>query len=130
MFNELNLKYMKKYSIYLSYLLLIGVLWSCGPTQSQEMKSESSNKANSIKISGKRGTPFDPFQTSIIINGFDQSDTLIAEIYSKDFTNESVLFLWPNDNTCKLTFIQQDDSKRILNVNFKEDGNSLKEEVQ
>lgn len=121
---------MKTYSFPLLYLLLASLLFSCGPTKTKEMISESSNKLNQIKVSGKRGTPLDALQTSIIINGFAQSDTLMTEIYAKDFTTETVVILWPDDNTCKVTFIQNDDSKRILNVNFKEDGNSLKEEVQ
>ncbi len=118
---------MKTISTYVSLLFLAGFLISCGGTKTKELVSESSDKSNKIKISGYRGTSFDPFQASIIINGFGQSDTLVTEIYAKDLSDETVKFVWTDNTNCSLTFIQQDDSQRLMNVSFKEDGNSLRE---
>jgi hypothetical protein len=119
--------FMKRTVIYLCFLLSAGLLFSCGSTKTQELVSESSDKSSQIKISGNRGTSFDPFQTSIIINGFGKSDTLITEIYATDLTKETVKFDWKDNTTCTLTFIQQDDSKRSMSVTFSQDGNSLRE---
>ena len=100
---------------------------SCGVTETKELISESSDKLNQIKISGKRATSFDPFQANITINGFGQSDTLITEIFAKDLNKETVSFTWADNNTCSVVFTQQDDSKRTMYILFSKDGNSLKE---
>jgi hypothetical protein len=122
---------MKKISVYLLCLVSAGLLLACGGVnKTKEVISESSDKANQIKISGSRGTSLDPFQTSIIINGYDQSDTLMTEIYARDLTKENVLFTWSDNSKCRLTFVQQDDSKRVMDVMFKEDGNLLREVSQ
>ncbi len=118
---------MKKISVYFLYLLCTGILFSCGNTKTKEITSESADKQNKIKIWGNRGTSLDPFQTSIVVNGYGQSDTLMTEIYAQDLNKESVAFSWTDNNSCTVTFIQQDDSKRNMNVYFSEDGNSLKE---
>ena len=115
---------------YLIFLLTAGVLWSCGPTKTQEIVFESADKSNLIKVSGKRTTSLDPFQANIVISGFEQSDTLVTEIYAKDLTKENVLIVWPDNNSCALTFVQQDDSKRTLNIRFSQEGNSLNEVPQ
>lgn len=118
---------MKRTFFYLCFLSLSGILFSCGSTKTQELVSESADKSSQIKISGNRGTSFDPFQASIIINGFGQSDTLMTEIYATDLNNETVKFDWKDNTTCLLTFIQQDDSKRSMTVTFSEEGNELRE---
>jgi len=118
---------MKKIAFTLSLSLTILFISSCGENATKEIISSSSDNTNQIKVSGNRVMSVDPFQTSIIINGFDQSDTLMTEIYARDFTEENVKFNWTENNQCKLTFIQQDDSERSMNINFSEDGNSLRE---
>ena len=118
---------MKTKSFYFLCLLLACIMFSCGVTQTQELISESSDKSNQIKISGKRATSFDPFQTSIIINGYGQSDTLITEIFANDLNKKTIAFSWADNNTCTVVFTQQDDSKRNMNILFSKDGNALKE---
>jgi hypothetical protein len=118
---------MKKISSYFLSILAAFILLSCGVTKTQELVSESSDKSNQVKLSGKRETSFDPFQTTVIINGFGQTDTLITEIFAKDLKKETVSFLWADNNSCTITFIQQDDSKRVMELFFSKDGNSLKE---
>ena len=118
---------MKKISSYFLSILAAFILLSCGVTKTQELVSESSDKSNQVKLSGKRETSFDPFQTTVIINGFGQTDTLITEIFAKDLKKETVSFVWVDNNSCTITFIQQDDSKRVMEVFFNKDGNSLKE---
>src|SRR3954462_5746186 len=100
---------MKKISVYFLYLLCTGILLSCGSTKTKEITSESADKQNKIKIWGDRGTSFDPFQASIVVNGYGQSDTLMTEIYAKELSNETVTFSWIDNNSCTVTFIQQDD---------------------
>jgi hypothetical protein len=118
---------MKKISVYFLYILCSGIILSCGSNKTQEITSESSDKQNKIKIWGNRGTSFDPFQASIVVNGYNQSDTLMTEIYAKELNNETINFSWTDNNNCTITFIQQDDSKRIMNVTFSQDDNSLRE---
>lgn len=118
---------MKKITMYLSLLLAAGILFSCGSTKTEEIVSESSDKVSRIKVSAKRTMSVDPFQTSIVIEGFNQSDTIMTEIYARDLNNENVKFAWADNGSCTLTIIQQDDSKRTLDVQFSEEGNSLRE---
>ena len=119
--------FMQRTALNLCFLLSAGILISCGNTKTKELVSESTDKSSQIKISGNRGTSFDPFQTSIIINGFGQSDTVMTEIYATDLNKETVTFDWKDNTTCNVTFIQQDDSKRSMSVKFGEEGNSLRE---
>ncbi len=118
---------MKTTSIFLCLVVLTGFLFSCGSTKTEQLNSESPDKSNVIKVSGTRSIGLDPFQASIIIKGFEQSDTLVTEIYARDLTKENVTFNWADNTSCVLTFIQQDDSKRVLDIRFSEDGNSLRE---
>lgn len=118
---------MKKIICYFLCILVASIVLSCGVTKTQELVSESSDKLNQIKLSAKRETSFDPFQSTIIINGFGQTDTLVTEIFAKDLNEKTVAFLWVDNSNCKITFTQQDDSKRIMEIFFSKDGNSLKE---
>jgi hypothetical protein len=118
---------MKKVSVYFLYMLFASIMLSCGSKKTEEVTSESSDKQNKIKIWGNRGTSFDPFQASIVVNGYSQSDTLMTEIYAKELNNETISFSWADNNSCTITFTQQDDSKRNMNVTFSQDGNSLRE---
>lgn len=118
---------MKNITMIFISLFGVGLLISCDGSKTQEIASSSADKTNEIKISGTRATSFDPFQANIIINGFGQSDTLVTEVYAKDLNKESVTFSWVDNTTCVLTFIQQDDSRRNMEVIFDEDGNSLRE---
>ncbi|HVD99371.1 MAG TPA: hypothetical protein VNB90_14275 [Cytophagaceae bacterium] len=118
---------MKTLSISLCILLVTGFLFSCSGTKTQELISKSSDQKAQIKVSGFRAIAFDPFQATIIIDGFGQSDTLVTEIYAKDLSNETVKFDWVDEANCTLSFVQQDDSKRTMQVRFSEDGNSLRE---
>ncbi len=113
--------------MYVSLWVSAGFLSSCGSTQTQELVSQSSDKSGQIKVSGARSSSFDPFKTNIIIIGYNQSDTLMTEIYAKDLTNENVTFNWSDNSSCVLTFTQQDNSQRIMDVKFAETGNSLRE---
>jgi hypothetical protein len=119
---------MKKITFYLLFLVSTDILFSCSNEKTDEMISESADKQNQIKISGGRGTSFDPYQVTIIVRGYNQSDSLMTEIYAKELNKETVKFSWLDNNSCKITFVQQDDSKRNMNVTFGQDGNSLREE--
>src|ERR1700743_1158943 len=112
---------MKKISSYFLCILAASVLLSCGVTKTQELVTESSDKSNQVKLSGKRETSFDPFQTTVIINGFGQTDTLVTEIFAKDLNKETVSFVWADNNKCNITFTQQDDSKRVMEIFFSKD---------
>jgi hypothetical protein len=116
---------MKKLTIYFLYTLCTIFMISCGANKTQELISESSDKSNNIKISGSRQTSMDPFQTSITYTGYGQTKTVVTEVFAGDLTKENVLFSWSDNNNCSLTFIQQDDTKRTMNINFDSSGNSL-----
>jgi predicted metalloprotease len=118
---------MKKLHFYFTIFITTLFLSSCGENTTKELVSGSPDKINLVKVSGKRVMSVDPFQTSIIINGFDQSDTLMTEIYARNLTAENVLFDWKETNQCILTFIQQDDTKRTMVITYSTEGNSLRE---
>ena len=111
--------------MYLLCLVSFGILSSCGATKTKELVSLSSDKSNTVKISGSRVTSLDPFKAQIIFNGYNQSDTLETEIYAKDLNDQTVLFNWTDNSMCTVTFIQQDDSKRSMGITFKSEGNYL-----
>ncbi len=118
---------MKKITFTLCLILTTLFISSCGENTTKELISNSSNNVNQLKVSGNRVMSVDPFKTSIIINGYEQSDTLMTEIYARNFTEENVKFNWSGNDQCTLTFIQQDDTERKLNIYFDANGNSLKE---
>jgi len=111
----------------LIFIFIALIMIACGPKSTEEIVSESPDKGAVIKISGVRTIALDPLRTSIIVNGYGQSDTLMTEIYAQNFTNENVKFNWTANTECIVTIIQQDDSKRNLQIRFDEDGNSLRE---
>ncbi len=118
---------MKNITSCLLFALCAILMASCGSTKTQELASESSDKLCTVKISGTRATSLDPYQATIKIIGYEQSDSLVTEIFAKDLNKENVLFTWADNTNCLVTFIQQDDTKRILNISFGKDGNSLRE---
>lgn len=117
---------MKNIRTVLLLLSFMPIIHACEPSKSQEIISYSPDKTSFIKIVGVRTTSLDPFQTSIIINGFSQSDTLMTELYVKEFSPATVQFDW-KEASCTVNFIQQDDSKRLMQIKLNENGNSLHE---
>jgi hypothetical protein len=103
------------------------VLMACESQTSEGIISKSADEQARIEVFGRRSTKLDPFKTGIVVNGYGQSDTLYTEIYARGLNEESVVIEWQSNTQSTVTFVQQDDSKRIMNVRFSKDGNSLKE---
>ncbi len=110
-------------------LLCVASFWlsGCGKGASKELVSLSPNGNFEVKVSGKQEVVLEPYTTSIIINGNEMSDTLLAQIYAKGSLDEnSVAFSWKDPEHCLITF-QETDGERSLLVSFANQHNTVEE---
>jgi hypothetical protein len=115
------------YKIIPGILLLMSALLSCDSKNTAVVNSQSPDANSKIMVSGTKNFG-DPWQTTIKISGYKQEHQVVTEIYASDLNDKNVLFNWSDNNHCRITFQQQDDTKRIFAVEVTEEKISLKEE--
>ncbi|MCS6822872.1 MAG: hypothetical protein NZ529_01155 [Cytophagaceae bacterium] len=118
---------MEKIYNFILYTLATLILFSCGSTKVDDIVSESPDKKGKIKISASRSNSLDPFDVTINLSGYGQDRSITMQIFASNLSPENVLFDWKNNTDCVVTFIQQDDTKRVLYIRIDENGLKLNE---
>jgi hypothetical protein len=97
-------------------LFLIMTFAACGSKTSTEMSSKSPEGQTIISINGNKPSFGDPWNAVIKIKTSSDQKELVTEIFASELNSENVKFIWEANDRCRVTFIQQDDTKKNLLV--------------
>jgi hypothetical protein len=116
------------YLKWLSGLLPIMILISCGSKTSSEMKSTSPDGKTTISVNGDKPSFGDPWQAKIKIKTSKDEKEVTTEIFAGELNNDNVKFIWQTNDQCRIVFSQQDDTQRNLLVKADSTQINLREE--
>jgi len=112
------------------FIFVIVLLAACGSKKSGEIVSKSADGNAQITVSGTKNSFVDPWQTTIKISGYNNSSEAQTEIYAGDLNNDNIIFQWENNNVCKVTIKQQDNTSRTFVAEMQPDKLELHEELK
>lgn len=101
-----------KNTIIISILILF--LASCSEERKDAVKSQSPDGRITLTVSASRESALSPWKTDLVATGTGLKGNITFEFYGKDVTAETVKFEWSGNEQCLITFIQQDDTKRVF----------------
>ena len=110
------------------FVFVITLLSACSSKKSEEIVSKSADGNAQVTVSGTKNNFADPWQTDIKISGYNDSATAQTEIFAGDLNKENITFQWENNNACKVTIKQQDNTSRIFVVDIEPGKLELHEE--
>ncbi|MBL0310779.1 MAG: hypothetical protein IPP77_14230 [Bacteroidetes bacterium] len=98
-----------------TFILLFSLLLaSCAEERNDAVKSQSPDGHITLTVSAKRESAFSPWSTNLVAQGEGLKGNISFEFYAKDINDETVKFEWEGSETCTVTFMQQDDTKRVF----------------
>ncbi|MCW5908338.1 MAG: hypothetical protein KIS94_10785 [Chitinophagales bacterium] len=98
-------------------LLFISALTGCGGKTSALLEKEFKEGKVKLTVSGNRSTSVEAWRVDLSVKAYNfKEGKLSFEIYAADLNDETVSFLWEDDNNCKITFIQRDGVKRTFHL--------------
>ena len=113
---------MKKYT----FLLLTIVLLSCS-AKKVDKKFVSDDQEVSLTISATQSVAFDPFVTSVLVEGYGHRETLSFEVYNNNFSSDDITMTWSSNQEGILRIKQSDGNNRVLKLLINKDRVMLRE---
>jgi hypothetical protein len=100
---------------------------SCASEKSEVLIFTSQDKNLIVYVSGEKPNIVDPWNVNITLDIFGKKITKGIECYSRKLDNSTVLCDWNDQGSCVLTFVQQDDTKRVFLIEGNEDMYSFRD---
>ncbi len=115
----------KKYRFIL--LGIFSMLTSCASEKSEMLTFASQDKNLIVYVSGEKPNLVDPWNVNITLDVFGKKVTKGIEYYSRNLDRSTVLCDWNDQGSCVLTFMQQDNTKRVFLIEGTEDMYSFRD---
>lgn len=115
----------KKYRFIL--LGIFSMLTSCASEKSEMLTFASQDKNLIVYVSGEKPNLVDPWNVNITLDVFGKKVTKGIEYYSRKLDRSTVLCDWNDQGSCVLTFMQQDNTKRVFLIEGTEDMYSFRD---
>lgn len=123
------MKNIKIFALYFIVILAIFGLNACQEKSAKEMVFTSANEQIIVTVNGKKPTPLDPWTVELALKYKDnKKEPLMMEIFAEDLNDKTVRLEWQDNQNGKITFFQQDGSKRTLAIFANEQGIAMREE--
>ena len=108
-------------------VISILTLGSCASEKSEVLTFTSQDKNLIVYVSGQKPNLVDPWNVNITLDIFGKKVTKGIEYYSRKLDSSTVLCEWNDQGSCVLTFMQQDDTKRVFLIEGTEDMYSFRD---
>ena len=103
------------------------MLTSCASEKSEMLTFASQDKNLIVYVSGEKPNLVDPWNVNITLDVFGKKVTKGIEYYSRNLDRSTVLCDWNDQGSCVLTFMQQDNTKRVFLIEGTEDMYSFRD---
>lgn len=100
---------------------------SCASEKSEVLIFPSQDKNLIVYVSGEKPNIVDPWDVNITLDVFGKKITKGIEYYSRKLDSSTVFCDWNDQGSCVLTFIQQDDTKRVFLIEGNEEMYSFRD---
>jgi hypothetical protein len=104
----------KTISRLLSFFVASIILFGCESKQA-EISSTSPDGTTKITITGNKSF-MEPWDLTIAIEGKEKKDDLKTQMYADEINNKNIIFNWQDNQSCTITFIEQDDTQRTVQI--------------